>query len=437
MSDWVLYSGKTIGNDHVSYNMVCQDDVRTLDKNGVCVIALSDGCGSAPLAEHGSKITVEFLCDFLAENFDALYNMDLVDIKKELHLNLIRNLNDYIRKNKKLAKEAMKKNPDHYDDFMENWKEIKDIKKIYPLTLLDATVQFVATKEDRTLIGRLGDGVIGEIDNGALKILSSEDKLSAKNATFYPATLSLGFNKYNSDKVWNYFEIIKKESDKACMYFIVSDGVGDALIDYTESEKLFNGYRIAEILDETDFNAYLENQIKPYEDEDGDLIFNDDLSIAVLRKSDVGFDKVIVREYNEQGRTIENSAVKELGKFITGVESFVEEEEAPVYEIERRCPSSYKEKLSGDNLLSESQTNCIYALCLTDTEKAEYIISYISRFLGLLQNNDSIAFDDALLVCDPALEEDNLMLILAYAQKIKALKYDKQNKTILKDEGNE
>ena len=34
MSNWILHSAKTIGRDHVRSNIVCQDDVKTLEKNG-------------------------------------------------------------------------------------------------------------------------------------------------------------------------------------------------------------------------------------------------------------------------------------------------------------------------------------------------------------------------------------------------------------------
>ena len=88
MSNWILHSAKTIGRDHVRSNIVCQDDVKTLEKNGVSVIALSDGCGSAPFAEHGSSVTVEFLCNVFAENFDEIFKKDVADIKKYLHLKL-------------------------------------------------------------------------------------------------------------------------------------------------------------------------------------------------------------------------------------------------------------------------------------------------------------------------------------------------------------
>jgi hypothetical protein len=41
MSNWILHSAKTIGRDHVRSNMVCQDDVKTLKKNGVLPYKIS------------------------------------------------------------------------------------------------------------------------------------------------------------------------------------------------------------------------------------------------------------------------------------------------------------------------------------------------------------------------------------------------------------
>ena len=266
MSNWILQSAKTIGRDHIRNNTVCQDDVKTLEQNGVSVIALSDGCGSAPFAEHGSAVTVDFLCSVLVECFDEIFNKDELDIKKYIHSKLIERLTAYILKNKELVQSYKKNNPEHFDRFLNAWKGFDKIDNIYPITLFDATVQFVATKNGRTLIGRLGDGFIGEVSDNKLRILSSEDKNGrAENATIYPSTIMLGLRK--TDNAWDYLEIIKKESDTTEMYFIVSDGVGYAIIDNNfedaTGEKWFDIEAVEEIIHESDFNAYLENKIKP------------------------------------------------------------------------------------------------------------------------------------------------------------------------------
>ena len=48
-SKWKHSSSVVRGNDHVENNMPCQDNVAYKIKDGVRVMALSDGAGSKPM----------------------------------------------------------------------------------------------------------------------------------------------------------------------------------------------------------------------------------------------------------------------------------------------------------------------------------------------------------------------------------------------------
>lgn len=424
MSNWILQSGKTIGRDHIRNNTVCQDDVKKLEQNGVSVIALSDGCGSAPFAEHGAAVTVDFLCSVLVECFDEIFNKDELDIKKYIHLQLIERLTAYILKNKELVQSYKKNNPEHFDRFLNAWKGFDKIDNIYPITLFDATVQFVATKNGRTLIGRLGDGFIGEVSDNSLRILSSEDKNGrAENATIYPSTILLGLRK--TDNAWDYLEIIKKENDTTEMYFIVSDGVGYAVIDNNfedaTGEKWFDVEAVEEIMQESDLNEYLENKIKPIKGA------TDDLSIAVLRKSSVKFDKLVIREYDEKENTIANNKMISIGRMISTVST---SQNIKIDPVEKIVLEEYPTFENYKNLLDEKQVEHIHKLCGEKVEKIDYIIKNLSIIKDKLNNKKFILFNEVLDFLKPYVENVDLVMLLEYGKKIKLLKFDAKSEEI-------
>lgn len=430
MSNWILQSGKTIGRDHIRNNTVCQDDVKTFERNGVSVIALSDGCGSAPFAEHGSAVTVDFLCSVLVECFDEIFDKDELDIKKYIHSKLIERLTAYILKNKELVQSYKKNNPEHFDRFLNAWPGYDKVESIYPLKLFDATVQFVATKNGKTLIGRLGDGFIGEVSDSKLRILSSEDKNGREgNETVYPSTILLGLTK--TETAWKHFEIIKNKNDTAEMYFIVSDGVGYAVIADTRDfddyqfgepiEKWVDNECIEEMLCETDFNAYLENKIKPVKGA------TDDLSIAVLRKSKVSFDTLVVREYDDKENTKANNKEISIGRLIS-IDSTPHN--IKIDSVEEIVLEEYPTFENYENLLDEKQVERIHKLCGDDVEKKDYIIKNLSIIKDKLSNKKFILFNEVLDFLKPYVEDVDLVMLLEYGKKVKLLKFDAKSEEI-------
>lgn len=436
MSNWVLHSAKTIGRDHVRSNMVCQDDVKTLEKNGVSIIALSDGCGSEPFSEHGSFVTVNFLCDVFADNFDEIFEKDVEDIKKYLHSKLVEKLSEYILNNKGLVQAYKKNNPEHFNKFVAAWKGFEGVENFYPLTLFAATVQVVATKDGKTVIGRLGDGFIGEVADNKLKILSSEDKNGREgNQTVYPSTVLIGLRKTAS--ALKYFEVIKKENDETDMYFIVSDGMADVIIKDEAIEKrkdidmplepprlYFNADLIEEILLEDDLNQYLEANKKLKREFKAT---GDDLSIAILRKEKVSFDKSVVREYDDKMNTIANNKLIPIGRTISNehVASKIEEIKKEDVIAEEYYPLN-----NALNLLDEQQVVYIHKLCKDDEEKAGYIISNLSAIKEKLITKKIVLFDEFLEMLKPYVEDEDLVMLLHYGKKIKLLKYDAKSNEI-------
>ena len=235
---WIIHSAKTVGRLHVREDIPCQDSVASLQENGVSVIALSDGCGSSPLSHYGSDITVKAVCDLFVNNYDELYNGDDDTIRKAVVSAVVEQLKLFINTNAEIISECKRTNPTHYEKFKSSRLGFVQAEKIYSLTLFDATVQFVAVKGERVIAGRLGDGVIADIHNGALRILSSEDKVGVEsNVTWYPSAVLLMSGRTDINP-WSEFEIIKddKASDYG-MFLIVSDGVAEVIVGEDDKEK--------------------------------------------------------------------------------------------------------------------------------------------------------------------------------------------------------
>ena len=61
------------GKSHIKTGVPCQDKTYSLFLNGVKVIALADGAGSAKLSHYGAESSTKFICQELAENFDSYF----------------------------------------------------------------------------------------------------------------------------------------------------------------------------------------------------------------------------------------------------------------------------------------------------------------------------------------------------------------------------
>lgn len=450
MQNWILNAGKTIGRDHIGNDMPCQDDIKTLEKNGVSVIALSDGCGSQPLSEYGAKVTVDTLCEVLTENFDELFKKDAIDIKKRIHTVLIGKLSEYVLQNKKIFQEFKKENISHYEAFLADWEGHPQAEKVYPITLLDATVQFVARKQGKTLIGRLGDGFIGQVADKALKIVSSEDKNGRKkNMTVYPSVILLWMGKKES--VWNFFEILKQENDTSDMYLVCSDGFADAAIrdlaeeNYKEgaprenSRCLFDDALIEEVLQQKDLSKYLEEnrRMGPF------LCTGDDLSIAILRRETVAFDKLVIREYDELNNTIANDKVMRMDCLLTDTygKAKTEHKKAKIVTKKetKKVEGETEYSAFGDIpcTLDNQQIDAICKLCKKDEEKCKYILAGLSILKNILVEDKTLSFDEALNLLSPYADEGDLKELLSYAKKIKLLTYDKKKEILTLGRNNE
>lgn len=144
------------GKGHIKTETPCQDKTYSLFLNGVQVIALADGAGSAKLSHYGAETSTKFICQELAENFDSyFFNEDGLYVKQLLIKKILEQLTE-----KSNTLEC----------------ELKD---------LASTLLVVAIKENNFIISHIGDGVIGYLKNGELKIASQPENGEFINTTVF------------------------------------------------------------------------------------------------------------------------------------------------------------------------------------------------------------------------------------------------------------
>ena len=235
-NDFKVISGKLVGRSHGD-KIPCQDSVVAKSENGVTVVVLSDGCGSAILSHHGSQLTVNSVAKFLCEKFDALYKLDEANISLYLLKVIIKSHLDYFTEHREeLIEEAVRLSEATENDPAKvhtleklNAKEERELIKLFY-----STVCFIAVKDNLVLAGQQGDGRVGTVIDNKLSILLEERKDGAVNQTEYPYNI---FSKYMRDgniEVCRNFRIVKMEDINLQAAFAVSDGC-DPLIEYVDA----------------------------------------------------------------------------------------------------------------------------------------------------------------------------------------------------------
>lgn len=145
-----------IGLGHLKKNVACQDNNYKYQKNGVNILALSDGAGSKSHSYLGSKVLTRKICQYISKHFNQMYEGDFVKTRDRLMKFLI--------------------------DELEEKKYSLGLKSIEAFA---STLLFVAIKEDKFIIGHIGDGVIGYIKNENLKVISKPENGEFANETYF------------------------------------------------------------------------------------------------------------------------------------------------------------------------------------------------------------------------------------------------------------
>ena len=194
------------GSLHINNGLPCQDKTYYLKNNGLNIMVLADGAGSAKYSDKGAREVVKATANFLNENFEKIYKT---------------------RNNKK--------NKVHLIEFLH--KKILSIKlKKHDIKDYASTLLFLATYKNKYLVGHLGDGAIAIKREKKISLLSHPENGESENETFFYTSINA------SDKL----RIKRGKINKNVSFALMSDGTYDCVYD-KKSKKFTNAlYRFIE-----------------------------------------------------------------------------------------------------------------------------------------------------------------------------------------------
>lgn len=185
------------GRSHVRDGIRGQDRTAYLARGGVQVACLSDGAGSAAHAELGAQTLTAAGCRMLAQHFDDFVARD---DGPELKLEIAGHLVDRLR-----------------DVAHRRGIEVSD---------LAATFLAVAASGDRFLILHVGDGVIGYVKDGSIRVASGPDNSEFANQTSFLTSQSSAAG----------MRIARGSLERVDGFILMSDGTANSLYNHRTKE---------------------------------------------------------------------------------------------------------------------------------------------------------------------------------------------------------
>lgn len=184
------------GRGHIKENIPCQDKTVHCEKNNTHVIALADGAGSARLSHYGADAVIKFIADDFADNFDNYFN----DVDgKQVKQTIVEKITYCLK-----------------CESQQRGCHIKD---------LASTLLVVAIKEDRIIILHIGDGVIGYLKEGQLKVASGPANGEFANSTIFTTS---------SDALTS-MKLIKSHLSTISGFVLMSDGTEASMYNKREN----------------------------------------------------------------------------------------------------------------------------------------------------------------------------------------------------------
>jgi hypothetical protein len=224
---------------------------------------------------------------------------------------------------------------------------------------------------------------------------------------------------------WSHFEILKGDkSYEYGMFLIVSDGVAEVICgeDDAEREKFLYPDEIDNLLKHSNsLLGILEEQYKPIKG------IYDDLSVIIMQKPVVKIDKMILRQYDEKGRTIANSKVHVVGELDTVEAPVVEERQTNNVELDAA------ENEYSLNLLDE-ETNKKIEKYIKDIGYRAFFIEQASKVLQHLEKSGTEKLDKMFSLLQPYVDEDDWELMLKQFSMLKLFVIDEKKGTMSRKE---
>ena len=201
---WQFFQCAVTGRGHEQRQIPCQDKTYKFEYDGVSVISLADGAGSARLSHYGASRVSEFIAKDLAENFNKYYtNPNGVEVKKYMITVLKTELEALAEKHQ---------------------CSIKDFA---------STLLFAAVKDDKFIIGHIGDGVIGYIKNNEIKVATHPSNGEFANVTVF----------VTSNDAISSFRLLKGTTKSGIDGFVLfSDGTENSFYD-KRNKKISNAVK--------------------------------------------------------------------------------------------------------------------------------------------------------------------------------------------------
>lgn len=153
---WTAVDAAVVGRSHVQLGTVCQDRTCILQRGGILAAALADGAGSASRSELGAEAVTRRICELLCDRFDAFRsNPSGAEVKQEILRQLYEALSMCCQ---------------------QHGCELQD---------LASTLLAIAVRDDSYLLLHIGDGVIGYVKNGQIRVASTPDNGEYANETTF------------------------------------------------------------------------------------------------------------------------------------------------------------------------------------------------------------------------------------------------------------
>ena len=188
--EWKSVCCAVQGRGHAKKNIPCQDKVARREENGVHVIALADGAGSAAFSHYGAQCVVNQATKFIVEKFfDLIAQEDGRLVTKELL---------------SVVLQALKNEAEKRDC------NLKD---------LASTLLIAAVSDRKFFLAHLGDGVIGYLNDEGLKVASTPDNGEFSNETFFVTSANAAAH----------MRIFKGDLKSICGFILMSDGSEQSL----------------------------------------------------------------------------------------------------------------------------------------------------------------------------------------------------------------
>jgi hypothetical protein len=185
------------GHGHLRDGTPVQDRTKYLSRGGVQVLCLADGAGSASHSEFGAQAVVDEACAMLVDRFSEFATSDDgARVKVEL-----------------------------LDQLVSKLTNVADRHGVEPGDLA-STFLCVAVSGERFLGAHVGDGVIGYMKNGELKVISAPD-----NSEFAYQTTFV-----TSGRALESMRLFRGSLDGVVGFILMSVGTGESLFDARTGE---------------------------------------------------------------------------------------------------------------------------------------------------------------------------------------------------------